>query len=552
MLTNFEKKVAEFIEANKLFSSADRVLLAISGGADSTALLHLMCALKADGVLSNELICAHINHQLRGPDAKLDEDFVIAQAAKLGLPVITRRVDVREFANSNKLSIETAARQLRIENLLDIAKGNNCNWIATGHQKNDNAETVLGRLLRGTGFRGLGGIWAVRNFDAAPAQTQKNVFGGPKSIRFARPLLCVRRDEIIEYLTKRKLSWQTDRTNVDFKYRRNFIRLALLPALQQKCNGSIIEQLFQLAGCAQRFYKIVCDSADKVWDRAHKRVFLRLASPPILQFNAKWQPWPGTPQGGNPQLAEKFEIPQPTARADRLKLHLEIFLAQPKPVKVELVRRALVTLGSGEKDLTQGHFNRILQLAGQNISGKKIELPNGFVVWREYDSLVFAHTKKMDARYSSLVSHPSAFAGTGLPLHQQGSLVQIPGQTRFCDYLIEATILEAKTKRFEQFRSTKSKFIEWFDMAKLSLPLVVRFRQTGDRFWPLGLAGQTKVGKFLTAAKVPQQLRGKLLIIADSEKIIWVWPIRMSQQVKIGGETQKVLQLRITEVNATH
>jgi len=84
-------------------------------------------------------------------------------------------------------------------------------------------------------------------------------------------------------------------------------------------------------------------------------------------------------------------------------------------------------------------------------------------------------------------------------------------------------------------------------MDKLSLPLVVRFRKDGDRFWPLGLAGEKKVGKFLTAAKVPQELRRKLLIVADSERIIWLWPIRISEQAKISTKTQKTLQLQITD-----
>ncbi len=165
MLLEFENKIAGFIKANGLFGSADKILLAISGGADSTALLHAMCALKADGVLDGKLICAHINHQLRDTEAEADEDFVIAQARNLKLAITTGRVDVRGFAHRNKLSIETSARKLRFESLLDIAKANNCNQIATAHQKDDNAETVLQRLVRGTGFCGLGGIWSKRVFE---------------------------------------------------------------------------------------------------------------------------------------------------------------------------------------------------------------------------------------------------------------------------------------------------------------------------------------------------------------------------------------------------
>ena len=126
MLLEFEKKVAGFIKANGLFGSADKILLAVSGGADSTALLYAVCAIKAESVLSGDILCAHINHQLRGSESDGDETFVIAQADKLNLAITTRQLDVRGFARKNKLSIETAARKLRIESLLDIAKANNC------------------------------------------------------------------------------------------------------------------------------------------------------------------------------------------------------------------------------------------------------------------------------------------------------------------------------------------------------------------------------------------------------------------------------------------
>ena len=476
MLLEFENKIAGFIKANGLFDSADKILLAISGGADSTALLHAMCALKADGVLDGKLICAHINHQLRGTEAEADEDFVIAQARNLKLAITTSRVDVRGFARRNKLSIETAARKLRLESLLDIAKTNNCNQIATAHQKDDNAETVLQRLVRGTGFRGLGGIWPVR------------VFAG--GIHFVRPLLSVRRAEIVEYLKKRNLKWRIDKTNENCKYRRNYIRHRLIPVLQQQCSDSIVEQLSKLAQSARKFHSMVCNSAEKIW----------------------------------PALAEFGD--------DSLKLDLKIFQLEPEPVKVELVRRSLTRLGSGERDLTHRHYEKILQLAEQNVSNSKITLPNRFVVCREYGNLVFERTEK-----------------TLKPESGKGTKVEVPGRTKLDRYLIEATVLEADECDVERFKAEKSKSVEWFDLDKVQPPVEVRFRKTGDRFVPLGLEREKKVGKFLTAAKVPLRIREKLLVVADSQRIIWVWPIRTSEQAKVTGKTRKILQLQITDRN---
>jgi len=480
----FENKIADFAGANGLFDSAAKVLLAVSGGADSTALMYTMSALKNRGVFAAEMLCAHINHQLRGAEADKDEDFVITEAAKLKPTVITRRVNVRDFARRNKLSIETAARKLRIEILLDIARDNNCDCVVTAHQKKDNAETILQRLIRGTGFRGLGGIWP------------KRVFG---EVNFVRPLLCVRRDEIIEYLEKRNLKWRIDHTNIDCSYRRNFIRHRLIPALQQQCGGSLVEQLFDLSCSARRFYSLVCENADNVW----------------------------------PELAE--------VKNDIVSLNLKSFLAQPLPVKVELIRRSLIKAGCGEANLTQRHYEKILQLAKSNVGGRKLELPGGFVVQREYENLIFLMPKEnltADGPISEIVK------------------LVIPGKTRFGHYLIEATILDAPITNHQlpitnhQLPITNHKLIECFDLAQVNLPLVVRPRRDGDRFIPLGLPGEKKVGKFLTAAKVPQQIRENVLIVSDSEKIIWVWPIRISEQAKISGETRRILQLQICGIDS--
>ncbi len=474
MPAEFENKVAEFIESNGLFGSEDKVLLAVSGGADSTALLYAVCALKAEGVMGGELVCAHVNHQLRGAEADADEDFVVREAAGLNVPVMTRRVDVREYAHKNKLSIETAGRELRIEGLVDIAKANNCNMIATAHQKDDNAETILQRLTRGTGYRGLGGIWPKKTFEMG--------------VTFVRPLLCVTRAEIIEYLEERGTAWRVDRTNIDYSYRRNFIRHRLMPELQRRCSGSVVEQLHKLSESARKFYGMVCDCAEKVWAKSAE------------------------------------------CEDEKVILDLQELSADHPSVKVELVRRALAAVGSGERDLTQEHFERILQLAGQKTSGRRIELPDGFVVGSEYGKLIFSRQDEQVTKKTS-----------------ESISVKVPGQTRFGNYLAEAGVFEVELGSEGRFKAGKTSFVEWFDLDKVKMPLVVRYRQAGERFIPLGSRQEKKVGKFLTAQRVPQRIRRRLLIAADSEKIIWVWPIRISEEAKVTGETRRILRLQITD-----
>jgi tRNA(Ile)-lysidine synthase len=491
MLSEFEKKLADFINVNKLFGSAEKILLAVSGGADSMALMYAMHALKAENFFGAKLLCAHINHQLRGAEGDLDEEFVVTQANKLKLDVTTRRIDVREFARLNKLSIETAARQLRIRALIDIVKSNNCNLIATAHQKNDNAETIIQRLSRGTGFRGLGGIWPKRVF--------------ADEIKFIRPLLYFTRDEIINYLQQRNLNWRRDHTNADCTYRRNYIRHRLLPALQKDFVGSVVEQLSQLAQSARSYYNMVCTRADELW----------------------------------PRLADCDE--------GKTVLDLEPFLSEPQPVKVELIRRSLANMACGEKYLTQGHYESILQLAEQNVTGKKIKLPGGFFVIREYGNLVFSNHRNC-RMINSLAYAASQTAWAGEPAHP--TTVEVPGQTAFEDFLIHAVIIEKSDFDFEKSKSTKTDSIEWFDFDRIKPPIIVHRRRPGDRFVPLGQTEEKKLGKFLTAQRVPHGIRRNVLVVADSRKIIWVWPIRVSEQSKITSHTRKILRLQITNLNS--
>jgi len=377
MLSEFEKKVSDYARANGLFSPAQRLLLAVSGGADSTALLHAMHELKAAGFLKCELLCAHLNHQLRGNEADLDEEFVAARAARLNVSLTIERLDVRKYSRREKLSIETAARQLRISALSRIARENYCRAIVTAHQKNDNAETIIQRLARGTGFRGLAGIWPVRVFH--------------DGTKFVRPLLCVGRDEILEYLGEKNLEWRLDRTNTDFAYRRNFIRHRLLPELQRNAPHSIVEQLSELSESFRRFHMKIENRVSQLW----------------------------------PEVAYRD--------GDKIGLHIEMLFAQPKPVQIELVRRCLAQVGCGEGYLTRGHYEDILELGRRNASGRKIQLPGGFLVLYEYEELIFG-----TYRPRSVGQAPPCGDGQS----DQPAILKVPGRTMCGKHLMEATIHE--------------------------------------------------------------------------------------------------------------
>lgn len=469
-----EKKTAEFIRTHGLFAEARRILLAVSGGADSTALLYVLTTLRAKGLIKAELVCAHINHRLRGTAGDRDEQFVVEQAAQLDLPAVVRAVDVQAYAEEHKLSVETAGRQLRLANLGEIAKDHSCSWIATGHQKNDNAETVLQRLRRGTGYRGLAGIWPARRFG-----------GGPE---FASPLLCVTRDEIVRYLKARALTWREDHTNVDSAYTRNFVRHKLLPVLQQGSHRSVVEELSALATSARKLHHRVRKEADEAWTRLTER------SPDQVIIDA----------GGLGSL--------------------------PEPVGVELIRLALVKLGCGERDVTRHHYLGILQLARQRAGGKMLALPGRFTARREHEKIILA--LPIEANHCRWAK-------------AQPTALHIPGRTQFAEYQIEARVVERAEIETAKIASDKDRFVEYLDDDRVRRPLVVRARRTGDRFRPLGVTGEKKVGKFLTTAKVPRVLRERVLMFDDGEKIVWVCPVRVSEQTRVTDVTRRILLLKV-------
>jgi tRNA(Ile)-lysidine synthase len=435
-----------------------------------------MNSLKKNKFMDIELLCAHIHHQLRGTEADSDEQFVTAKCDELGLPIEKRRIDVKGYAAENKLSTETAARALRISALIEIAKNQKCCFIATGHHADDNAETLLQRLARGTSYRGLSGIWPCREFE--------------EGIQFIRPMLGIRRKDIIEYLNKKQVDWCIDKTNEYTEFRRNFIRHILMPELQKEWEGDLVESLSKLSNHSRQLQVLVEKKTAMVW------------------ADTAW------------------------INKDNVKLALESFLKQPKAVQVELIRRSLKTIGSGERSLTEEHYNSILQLAAKNSSGKKLELPGRFIVRRDYQQLIFEKTQKPSKSKKVVLAQDIA----------------IPGTTHFADYIIEAEYIEAKKINIDQFITEKDDYVELFDVEKLHLPLNIRFRQAGDRFQPLGFMSQKRVGKFLTSAKTPDHIRQKLVVISDNKGIIWIWPVRMSEKHKVTKATKTIIRLKIKHI----
>ncbi len=223
-------KVKETIRRHNLFSREEKILIAFSGGIDSTALLHLLRELQEEWPIT--LALGHFNHKLRR-NAENEELFVQDIAKKLDIPLYLSSEDVRSYAVERKLNIEEAGRKLRYDFLKDTAKKYGFSKIATGHTLNDQAETFFMRLFRGSGLSGLSGIYPVVD----------NLI--------IRPLLDTSREEILDYLNSIKAEFQVDESNLDKRFLRNRIRSELLPYLQKEFDPHIVSRLGKVSSLFQ-------------------------------------------------------------------------------------------------------------------------------------------------------------------------------------------------------------------------------------------------------------------------------------------------------------
>jgi tRNA(Ile)-lysidine synthase len=244
------QNVLGYIRKNDLLRAGDRVGVAVSGGADSVALLRLMLSLRDE--LGIVLSVVHLNHKLRGEESDADEQFVRELAATHGLEVRSDARDVKAHAAEKKLGLETAAREVRYEFFRCVLKSGT-DRIATAHTLDDQAETVLLKLVRGAGTRGLAGIYPKLEIRHQPSAIHKPGSEGfsRDAASIVRPLLGIQRFRLREYLAEIGQSWREDATNQDLRHTRNRLRHEILPLIEKEVNPSFCQVLAETAEIAR-------------------------------------------------------------------------------------------------------------------------------------------------------------------------------------------------------------------------------------------------------------------------------------------------------------
>ncbi len=328
---DFLGKIKATIRRHDMLSSGDVVLVGVSGGPDSVALLHALRVLSSE--LSIGLCVGHLNHMLRGADADEDARYVRDLAARLGLPFRAESQDVARLASGRRISIEAAARSARYDFYGRAAEAIGASKIALGHHAADQAETVLMRLLRGAGTRALAGIPPVR-----PIRP-----GGPVVIR---PLIGMTRREILRYCEENGLRPRTDASNLTSVYPRNKLRLELIPLLEQGYNPRVVETLARVADLLREDDDLISREATRRTAR---------------------------------MIREESN--------ERVVLDLAAMLSEHPAIQRRSIRLATESLGRPAENLEFHHVERVIELARRGAPGKSIDLPCGVRARRGYHEL---------------------------------------------------------------------------------------------------------------------------------------------------------------------
>ena len=335
---SLERRILEFMRREHLTSPGDKVLAAVSGGADSVCLLLVLK--KLEGLLKIHVEAVTVNHGIRGESADGDVEFVRALCMKYKIPVHVCRVNVPELVKREQISEEEAARQARYECFADVAEEIGAGVIAVAHHRDDNCETVLHHLFRGSSLKGLGGMVPRRKL---------------QQFCVIRPFLETSRQEIEDWLREYRISWRTDETNLENDYTRNRMRHHVIPLVEREINEQASAHVVQAAG------------------------YIAQAQELIEEIAVQWLKQYGIREDGQ----ESFGIfTEPLFRCRPI-VRREIFMQSCREI----------AQNPGLKDVGHVHLEMLERLA-EGETSRRVELPGRILVKKEYDRLIFCQSPR--------------------------------------------------------------------------------------------------------------------------------------------------------------
>lgn len=437
----------------------DRLLVAVSGGTDSIFLLHILCLMAKTYPFS--LHICHLNHNLRGKESDEDEDFIKQYSDSLKIPCTLVKRNIASEAKNMKRSKQDAARLVRYQVLEETATRERCQWIVTGHQADDQAETFLMRLIRGAGTKGLASIPKKRG-------------------NIIRPILHLTREEILDYLQKNHISYREDPSNNLPVYFRNQIRHELLPVLK-KYNPNILKVLgheIEIFAEEERCFE------ERVKEEALKMLKMSDSKNGILKV------------------------------APYLKL--------PLSLQRGLLRSLFLHLKGDLLDIHFEHVERIIRLAEKGKTGQSIHLPEGIQVYKLYDQLEFHLKKNIESGERTAFTLP------------------IPGEICIPKFKIKLRVSLISGPGFEKPKINETRF----DFEKITPPLTVRSRQSGDLIFSERLKGrQKKLQDIFVDLKISRLVRDQIPLISGQDRILWIMGIERDFKSLVTQNTKTALSI---------
>lgn len=462
------KTVQTYMHEHNMISAGDRVVVGVSGGADSVCLFHVLLKIAPSYKLT--LFVVHVNHGIRGEEADGDEAYVKEICNKNGVTFIAVKANVPKIASLEGLSEEEAGRKVRYEAFYDCCKKHECNKIAIAHNRNDNAETILFHLFRGSGIKGLTGIRA----------TRENII---------RPLLCISRIEIENYLEQNQISYRTDSTNLTLDYSRNKIRHHIIRFAQEEINSKVIEHIVnaahQLKEIDQYLEKNVKTSYEKVV---------------IIKGN---------------QVAYQIGI--------------ESLKQEDVVIQKGIIRMVFQQLAHQLKDVDALHVDLVLALAEKEV-GKFLNLPYGILAVKGYQEITMSVSKIQQKDISE-------------SCNELKHMIRVPE-----DYYIPQINQTLHTKLFNYKKNMiipQNGCTKWFDYDKIKNTVLIRTRNEGDFIQIDSKGSRKKLKSLFIDDKIPREKRDLLPLLADGEHIMWVIGGRISEAYKVSEETKVILEISI-------
>ncbi len=475
-------KVQKQIKKQNMILEKDKILVALSGGADSVCLLFVLCELQEQFHFSLEAI--HVEHGIRGEESRQDAFFANQLCKKLNVCCHTLSVDVPQYAKSQGIGLEEAARLLRYECFEQIAKERNAK-VALAHHMEDNAETVLFQLARGSSLTGLCGIQPMRKSETG--------------VIYIRPLLGIHREEIEQFLEDKKQNYCIDATNQELVYSRNYLRNVILPEFR-KINHQVVAHINETAQ-----------------DLGEIRGFLD------EQIALYW---------------EQSIIRQEDA--EEILLDISVLKSLHIVLQKEIIYKAIGIVSGGKKDISSVHVQQVMQLMDYQ-SGRACSLPNGVKAIKEHTTIRLLVSNGENTTIEETQCVEISEASLREILQKDQTYVVSAG-----DYKVffEMKVFKKKDLKIEIPRKTYTK---WFDYDKISSGLCIRTRRTGD-YLICDLQGhRKKLKQYFVDEKIPRTQRDNVFLLTKENQVLWVVGGRISEDVKVTEETQTILEITYKE-----